>query len=339
MFLILVHFMTEASGKRKRAQKSEEKPSKKKASHSSKKALRIDNYESSCKSPTEDRKFMLRGDGYDVISVLDGHGGYQVAEMAAKFLPNAIESRLLKLEDIDRACKQKSDVIPNLMKEAFLETDAHIRSACVEDHKYCDMGACVIVVLITKKVIWVANAGDSGALLISEGNRTKWLNEFHNAGSSNECNRLRAEFPDEEDIVDFIPKLSSTSIAYEPYQRGRVGYLKGVIQPTRSFGDFFLKDKDLAYAKPYNEFYQLALRNFHPPYLTAEPDVQSYKRDDEILFLVLGTDGLWDDWRPESVLSSIHTSSSNLAACLKKERYNVRDNPFDDIACYVVQFK
>lgn len=319
---------------------SDEESFESQAVDSAPKKLRIDKHEMSCKYWTEDRHFMFRGDNYDVVGVLDGHSGHEIAELAVNFLPEAIENRLKKFEDIDSACNEDSEVIPNLMKDAFLETDAHIRNACVENHGICHKGSCVLVALITNEMIWVANAGDSGALLISENKKPEWLSEFHNAGSCTEYLRLKRTFPDEPDIVDIVERnFKSNLCPYVPYRKDHIGYLKGILQPTRSLGDFFLKDKDLAYANPENHYFQKALENFHPPYVSGVPEVKSRKRDDQIMYLIVATDGLWDRICPLKALESINSNSSNLAASMLKGRISPYARDYDDIASYVVEFK
>ncbi len=63
-------------------------------------------------------------------------------------------------------------------------------------------------------------------------------------------------------------------------------YVKGRLQPTRSLGDFYLKDKQ------YN-FTNLAI--FTGPYITHKPKITIFDNT-KILgkTLVIATDGLWD---------------------------------------------
>ena len=50
---------------------------------------------------------------------------------------------------------------------------------------------------------------------------------------------------------------------------------------TRSFGDFHLKT--------------------NKRYITHQPEISTYKIDETCQFLVLGTDGLWDELNEEEV--------------------------------------
>jgi pyruvate dehydrogenase phosphatase len=62
--------------------------------------------------------------------------------------------------------------------------------------------------------------------------------------------------------------------------------VKGRLQPTRSFGDFYLKFKE------YN-FTRLAV--FTGPYIEATPLVTHFTLKDEHKHLILASDGLWDE--------------------------------------------
>ena len=66
--------------------------------------------------------------------------------------------------------------------------------------------------------------------------------------------------------------------------------------PTRSIGDFRLKyrefnfhnfSKDLGYRNP--------IPDYTGPYITHEPDVQVFDLTKDDQWLVLATDGLWDE--------------------------------------------
>jgi serine/threonine protein phosphatase PrpC len=63
---------------------------------------------------------------------------------------------------------------------------------------------------------------------------------------------------------------------------------------------------------------------FHPPYVTAKPDVFMHKLDPADAFLVIATDGLWDrvtnDDAVEMVSQCLQTSSTeNIATSLIKK--------------------
>ena len=74
-------------------------------------------------------------------------------------------------------------------------------------------------------------------------------------------------------------------------KRQGVCYVKGRLQPTRAFGDLYLKR---------NEFNADPRRglNIHgkytPPYITCTPEVTFTERTESDAIVVVGSDGLWD---------------------------------------------
>lgn len=68
-------------------------------------------------------------------------------------------------------------------------------------------------------------------------------------------------------------------------------YVKGRLQPTRSFGDFRLK---------YKEFNTLPATQSiaaykQGPYITHEPDIRVFNIQKKHKYIVMGCDGLWDE--------------------------------------------
>lgn len=99
-------------------------------------------------------------------------------------------------------------------------------------------------------------------------------NERLNAGEPSEQERLKNEFPAEPDIFKCLPNTNYC-------------YVKGRLQPTRSFGDFYLKN-------PEHNFTQL--RTFTGPYITHKPKITTFPVNKNLgKTLVLATDGLWDE--------------------------------------------
>jgi len=110
------------------------------------------------------------------------------------------------------------------------------------------------------------------------------MSNDHNCREPHERQQLEGNHPYEKDVV--ICRVDNPEQCY----------IKGKLQPTRAFGDFYLK---------YSEFMRGPKEDsaagryvpppYTPPYITATPEVQVRtlaKGIDE--FLILATDGLWD---------------------------------------------
>ena len=95
-------------------------------------------------------------------------------------------------------------------------------------------------------------------------------------------------------------------------------YVKGRLQPTRSLGDFYLKYKSFNGKKPSKDNpYSVSDPNrsrhikepYEPPYITSTPELFTHKlhyQNDK--FLILATDGLWDELTPEEACSVVHVN-------------------------------
>lgn len=74
-------------------------------------------------------------------------------------------------------------------------------------------------------------------------------------------------------------------------------YVKGALQPTRAFGDFSLKYPEFngpAYVNGDRSAGRHFAEPFSPPYITAIPEVKSFRIDKHDRFVIIGSDGLWD---------------------------------------------
>jgi len=234
-------------------------------------------YESN--TPREDRDFskVLNDSVTTVVGVIDGHCGYRVADMMKKKVLHKIEDQMSTSTD--------PLGIKAIMKSTYLDCDKELLEfALINKGAYADQGACVLTAIIRPDSITVANAGDCGCLLIDSSGSTEWLNTFHNAANPSEQARLKREHPDEEDAVECIPVGKAMKTPYGALDY--VCYTKGLLQPTRALGDLYLKDSRF---KP-----DKVTQKFTPPYLTAEPELETKPRLPSHKFLVLATDGLWE---------------------------------------------
>jgi len=143
------------------------------------------------------------------------------------------------------------------------------------------------VALVDQGELHVASAGDCSVVLGTLSDNDTWvatkLSGDHSAQNLDEWNRVASEHPNERPDVMFAN-----------------GRLCGVLMPTRAFGDFKLKwpvDRIRRYFGT-----QHILKNYKtPPYLTAKPEVTHHVLTPRDKFLILASDGLWDQMTPMQV--------------------------------------
>jgi len=181
-------------------------------------------------------------------AVFDGHGGKQCAIVAEKELHKQILNNpdFLSGKDIEGA-----------LAKAFRDTDDIIARKAQEEG--WNNGSTAVIVLIIDDTIWLANIGDSEAILGRRKDKSVTpvlLSKVHKPTREEEKKRL------EELQV--------------PISGARVG---GSLAVSRAFGDFDLK-------APAN--------GTNSNWVLADPYVNKVPIQDTDEFVLLACDGLWD---------------------------------------------
>mmetsp|Transcript_71213 Transcript_71213/g.82834 ORF Transcript_71213/g.82834 Transcript_71213/m.82834 type:complete len:423 (-) Transcript_71213:159-1427(-) len=266
--------------------------------------------------PIEDRfhtKQLESLDGY-VVSVFDGHGGWQVAELAMNHLANDLDALL---KENQKKHNNIDDCIKESLKQAFNKVEERYLEVAREAYEngfpaVARMGACGLVALVHNKRLYVANAGDCKAVLASTNEKgevelTK-LNQKFNANSKKEQQRLKSQFK-ENDI--YICRKTGAC------------YVKNILQPTRAFGDLELKYPEFNNPNNYglDRGYQIPIENFKGPYITHEPDIKTFDIKPQDKYVILSSDGMWDELKKNDVSKIVKANISdkgNMAVSLLK---------------------
>lgn len=232
-------------------------------------------------------------------AVLDGHSGWQTADLLEKRLVPAVQSRLSQMTQMTPGESIRDESIQRAIMEAFVNLDDDIVKPAVHlpegkqqlEEKMrtlapAQAGSCALLAIYdpTSSKLHVACTGDSRAVLGQKSPEGRWeaipLSTDQTGKNPDEINRLRQEHPGEQDVV----------------KNGRVLGLA----VSRAFGDGRYK-WPLELQKPLGRMYYGfgVLDKFPfqtPPYITAEPVVTSTTIDNtKKSFLILGSDGLWDN--------------------------------------------
>lgn len=251
--------------------------------------------------PIEDRYnivYLKKIKGGLFLSILDGHGGDMLSEFANKNLANYID------EAFDKN-KSKFNTAREAIVESILNGFERIENEFKEkaikmyaegNGKLATVGACALVTIIHDDVLYVANLGDSKARLIRLDQKdnsfySEKLMHRHNAEKNREKQLLYSKFPD-KDIV--VCKRND----------GTVCYVKGRLQPTRSFGDFHLKLKEFNQSS--GSMFKRPIQDFNGPYISSQPEITVYPIDyNTDKYLVIASDGLGDFVNSKQVVSII----------------------------------
>ncbi|XP_059916128.1 pyruvate dehydrogenase [acetyl-transferring]-phosphatase 2, mitochondrial [Gadus macrocephalus] len=176
-------------------------------------------------------------------------------------------------------------------------------------------GCTACVAHLDLEGIHVANAGDCRAVLGVQEDDGSWtalpLSRDHNAQNPAELQRVRARHP---------PSETATVVSEDR--------LLGVLMPLRAFGDVSFKwSRELQSSvlqtlesgvdlDSLNMYHHTPPNYLTPPYLDAAPEVLYHKLRPQDRFLILGSDGLWDEMGSQQAVQLVgeHLSGVHLQA-------------------------
>ncbi|KAI6113217.1 phosphatase 2C-like domain-containing protein [Pisolithus croceorrhizus] len=260
----------------------------------------------------------LRGGIWRFSAIYDGHCGLDTVDFVHGQLPAMIRTSLQALlnksqssapapelvsETISRSIRHLDnsiradlfDLLPCNRLESMSDFELHClmkqqsrRWATISAR--CTQGSTIILALSDppKRNLWVANLGDSQAVLVQEG--AGWagtiLNSIHNCDNPVELQRILREHPEERECI---------------WDKRVIGYLA----PTRAVGDTWLKVPSTytrrAFGKHNSNWISPTLvadyarRILSPPYVSNVPDTYHLTLDnDRETYLILCSDGLLD---------------------------------------------
>ncbi|KAI9243405.1 phosphatase 2C-like domain-containing protein [Phascolomyces articulosus] len=271
--------------------------------------------------PVEDNYSINTIDNNKLIAgVYDGHIGPFCSELIREQLPiyvarNLKESEVQKTEDnisdafemLDQDIQQRFyDLFPKNVTRA---TEKDIREAVARNPnadkiiKEAITGSCACAVYLDGDDLYAANTGDSRVVIIRQEEDGTWkgrrlVEEQSPAHPSWRAHMISQHPADETEAI---------------VKRNRIF---GLIAVGGSFGDIMYKvpreyQMNVLPYIPY-EIYNTFARYHHrivinyrtPPYLYSKPLVSHYKLQKGDRFVVLGTDGLWDELSWDSIRST-----------------------------------
>ncbi|XP_057950431.1 probable protein phosphatase 2C 76 isoform X1 [Malania oleifera] len=251
-----------------------------------------------------------------LFGIFDGHGGSRAAE----FLKEHLFENLMKHPQFITDTKMA-------ISETYKQTDADFLDA--EKDAYRDDGSTASTAVLVGNHLYVANVGDSRAVISKAGKVSSlilealeecfgWFSLVMNMSIAFGYKLFRREhaIPLSEDHKpnrsDERKRIESAGGVVMWAGTWRVG---GVLAMSRAFGNRLLKQ-----------------------YVVAEPEIQDQELDEDVELLVLASDGLWDVVPNEDAVSLAHTEEEPEAAARKLTETAFTRGSADNITCIVVRF-
>ncbi|KAF6147577.1 hypothetical protein GIB67_035334 [Kingdonia uniflora] len=271
-------------------------------------------------SSLEDQSQVFTSPDATYIGVYDGHGGPE----ASRFITRHLFQHLHKL------VLEEGGLSNDVFKKAFDYTEqgflSIVKRSWMERPQIACVGSCCLVGAISDDMLYVANLGDSRAVLGRRGSDRKRnsvvaerLSTDHNVADEEVRKEVKALHPDDSHIV--------------VHTRG-VWRIKGIIQVSRSIGDVYLKKPDFNRDPLFLQFGNpIPLRR---PVMTAEPSIEIRKLEPHDLFLIFASDGLWEQLTDEAAVDIVFKNSragiaKRLVRAAIDEAARKREMRYDDI--------
>ncbi|KAJ4840247.1 hypothetical protein Tsubulata_015407 [Turnera subulata] len=238
----------------------------------------------------EDQSQVFTSPSATYVGVYDGHGGPEASRFVNKHL----------FPFMHKFATEQGGLSADVIKKAFNATEEEfchlVKRSLPVKPQIASVGSCCLVGAISNDVLYVANLGDSRAVLgrrVSEDDKKKAvvaerLSTDHNVSVEEVRKEVEALHPDDSHIV--------------VYSRG-VWRIKGIIQVSRSIGDVYLKKPEFNRDPFFQQFGNpVPLKR---AVMTAEPSILIRKLRPQDLFLIFASDGLWEQLSDEAAVEIV----------------------------------
>ncbi|CAL0320626.1 unnamed protein product [Lupinus luteus] len=230
------------------------------------------------------------------IGVYDGHGGPETSRFINDHL----------FHHLKRFTSEQQSMSTDVIRKAFQATEDGFMSLVARQWsvkpQIAAVGSCCLVSVICNGTLYVANAGDSRAVLGRVVKATgevlaTQLSTEHNASIESVRQELHSLHPDDPNVVVL---------------KHNVWRVKGIIQISRSIGDVYLKKAEFNREPLYAKF--RVREPFKRPILSSEPSITVHQLQPHDQFIILASDGLWEHLSNQEAVDIVANNSHNGSA-------------------------
>lgn len=230
------------------------------------------------------------------VGIYDGHGGPETS----RFINDQL------FQHLKRFASEQQTMSADVIRKAFQATEEGFLSIVTNQWpmkpQIAAVGSCCLVGVICNGTLYIANLGDSRAVL---GRLMKATGEVlavqlsaeHNASIESVRQELHSTHPDDNHIVVL---------------KHNVWRVKGLIQISRSIGDVYLKKAEFNREPLYAKF---RLREpFKRPILSSDPSISVFQLQPHDQFIIYASDGLWEHLTNQEAVDMVQNSPRNGSA-------------------------
>ncbi|KAK9070864.1 hypothetical protein SSX86_009435 [Deinandra increscens subsp. villosa] len=230
------------------------------------------------------------------VGVYDGHGGPETS----RFINSSL------FQHLKRFTSENQSMSVEVIKKAFEATEDGFLSLVTKqwplNPQIAAVGSCCLVGVVCGGTLYIANLGDSravlGKLMKATGETVAiQLSAEHNACIESVRQELHSTHPDDSQIVVL---------------KHNVWRVKGLIQISRSIGDVYLKKAEFNRAPLYTRF---RLREpFKRPILSSDPSISVHQLQPHDQFIIFASDGLWEHLTNQEAVDIVQNHSHSGSA-------------------------
>uniref|UniRef100_A0A1J3I089 protein-serine/threonine phosphatase n=1 Tax=Noccaea caerulescens TaxID=107243 RepID=A0A1J3I089_NOCCA len=227
------------------------------------------------------------------VGIYDGHGGPETSRFVNDHL----------FQHLKRFAAEEDSMSVDVIRKAYEATEEGFlgvvaKQWAVKPH-IAAVGSCCLVGVVCDGRLYVANVGDSRAVL---GKVTKATGEVialqlsaeHNVSIESVRHEMHSLHPDDSRIVVL---------------KHNVWRVKGLIQVSRSIGDVYLKKAEFNKEPLYTKY---RLREpMKRPILSGEPSITVHDLQPDDQFLIFASDGLWEQLSNQEAVEIVQNHPRN----------------------------
>ncbi|GKV20876.1 hypothetical protein SLEP1_g30924 [Rubroshorea leprosula] len=252
------------------------------------------------------------------VGVYDGHGGPETSRYINDHL----------FQHLKRFTSEQQGMSVDVIRKAYQATEEGFSSLVTRQWpmkpQIAAVGSCCLVGVICGGNLYVANLGDSRAVLGRVMKATGevlaiQLSAEHNACIESVRQELQSMHPDDSQIVVL---------------KHNVWRVKGLIQVSRSIGDVYLKKAEFNREPLYAKF---RLREpFRRPILSSEPTISVNQLEPHDQFIIFASDGLWEHLSNQDAVDIVQNhprsgSARRLVKAALQEAAKKREMRYSDL--------
>ncbi|KAF3679314.1 putative protein phosphatase 2C 60 [Capsicum annuum] len=234
--------------------------------------------------------------------IYDGHGGPETSRYINDHL----------FQHLKRFAAEQNSMSADVIRKAFQATEDGFFSVVAKQWpmkpQMAAVGSCCLVAVICNGILYIANLGDSRAVLGRLVRATGEVLAIQLSAEHNACfeavrQELHSMHPDDPQIVVL---------------KHNVWRVKGLIQISRSIGDIYLKKPEYNREPLYAKF---RLREpFERPILSSDPSITVQELEPHDQFLILASDGLWEHLSNQEAIDIVQNSPRSIK-CIEEYIY------------------